>query len=248
MMAAHGLIAALSLLGREAGRMVLPSPCVVCGDELPWRARTASCCRRCWDALPRIEKPKCTVCAAVWDTTEGGAKYVCGRCIDARPKFEWLDAWGHYSGGLEDILQAFKFRRHQFLAGPLAELLAETLGGRNDEAFDGIVPIPMHRRKARQRGFNQAELLAAELARRTKHPLRTALVKKAEERQPQSSLARDERAANVRGSFVASSRVHGQSILLVDDICTTGETMNACATELLRKGARRVCAVVVARA
>jgi len=161
---------------------------------------------------------------------------------------EWVDAWGHYAGGLERVLHSFKFQRHQFLAPALAELLHETLRERIDEELDCIVPLPMHRRKERERGFNQAELLAAQLARSSGLPLRKDLVRKSEARKPQSTLARAERAANVRGSFASSDRSRGLSILIVDDICTTGETLNACAAAMLREGARRVCGLVVARA
>lgn len=236
------------MLGREAGRMVLPSPCVVCGEELPWISRRGSCCARCWDQLPRIVEPKCRLCAAVWVTTERGESFVCGRCIESPLKLDWLDAWGHYSAGLERALGAFKFRRHQFLAEALASLLSETLAARGDDDFDCVVAVPMHPRRERERGFNQAELLASELARRTQFPLRRDLLRKTEPRRPQSSLARAERAANVRGAFAAGDGARGRSVLLIDDICTTGHTLDACGAALLRKGARRVCALVVARA
>lgn len=242
------LLSALSMLGREAGRMVLPSPCVVCQEELPWVSRRASCCERCWENLPEIVEPKCRFCAAVWLTTSAQESFVCGRCIEAPLKLAWLDAWGHYSAGLERVLGAFKFGRHQFLADPLSALLMETLTGRDDRSFDCVVPVPMHPRKERERGFNQAELLAHELAKRTPYPLRRDLLRKTELRRPQSSLAKAERAANVRGAFTASEGSKGASVLLIDDICTTGETLNACAAALLKKGAERVCAVVVARA
>ena len=145
------------------------------------------------------------------------------------------------------MLHAFKFERHDFLAERFATLLAETVG-EHDTAFDAIVAVPMHRAKRRRRGYNQAELLAVALAKRMSVPFDGRLLTKRAERQTQSTLARAARAANVRDVFEASPRAQEKSILLVDDICTTGETFRACARELLEAGARRICAISVAKA
>lgn len=228
--------------------MVLPSACIVCAEELPWRARSASCCAKCWAAMPRIVEPKCRFCAAVWITSERNARYTCGRCMESPPPLDWLDAWGHYAGGLEVALRSLKFNRHDFLAAPLAGLLMETLEARGDDAFDCIVPVPMHPRRERRRGFNQAQILAAHLDRGTRLRMRTDLIRKVRVGRPQSSLPRAEREANVRGSFVATASARDLSILIVDDVCTTGETIRTCATALLDAGAARVCGLVVARA
>lgn len=159
----------------------------------------------------------------------------------------WCDAWGEYRAGLESLLHAFKFERHDFLDVPLAGLLDEVAALHND-TFDVVIPVPMHRSKQRRRGYNQAELLAQALARRLRIRSEARLLTKRTEKQTQSTLARTARAANVHGVFAASNSVRDRSILLVDDICTTGETVRACAGELLRAGAARVCAVAVAKA
>lgn len=229
----------LSQLAREAVRTVLPSWCVVCDRELPWRDRTASCCADCWESLPKIHGAKCVSCAL---PLPGDAI----RCIDCQldpGSLLFCDAWGRYSGSLEKILHAFKFERHDFLDDPLASLLENLIG---DGAFDALVPVPMSRAKERKRGYNQAERLARALARRTSIACELLLTKRGE-RSTQSRLPRAERAKNVRGAFRASPRASGKAILLVDDICTTGETLRACADELLRAGASCVAAVTVAK-
>jgi predicted amidophosphoribosyltransferase len=114
----------------------------------------------------------------------------------------------------------------------------------------------MHRAKERKRGYNQAELLARALSRRIGIECdmtllarrRDRMLRRSQGRATQSLLPKSARAANVRGAFAASSRVKGKSILIVDDICTTGETLRACAVTLRRAGAARVCAVAVAKA
>lgn len=146
------------------------------------------------------------------------------------------------------MLHAFKFGRNDFLDGPLAELLESLMLSRGDSDFDAIVPVPMHRAKLHKRGYNQAELLGRALGRRLGIRCQPAMLRKRLDRLPQSTLPRKDRAANVRGAFVASPPARGKSLLLVDDICTTGETLRACARALLSEGAGRVCAVVVAKA
>ena len=161
---------------------------------------------------------------------------------------DWCEAWGEYSGSMERVLHALKFQRHDFLDEALAGLLEATLRARGDLTFDAVVAVPMARGKERRRGYNQAELLARALSRRLGVGCDMTLLTRREERATQSMLPKRERAANVRGAFAASSRVKGKSILVVDDICTTGETLRACAVVLRRAGASRVCAVTVAKA
>ena len=252
------LASALSLVGREALRIVLPSWCVACGKELPWRERTASCCGPCWAALPKITAPKCRSCAlplpgqiaaavSEGDRVAAGTS-LCLSCVHDPLPVDWCDASCHYRGTMEPVLAALKFHRHDFLDDALGSLLEETLRARDDLAFDAIVAVPMPRSKERRRGYNQAELLGRALAQRIGMACDMNLLTRREERATQSMLPKRARAANVRGAFAASSRVKGKSILVVDDICTTGETLRACATALRRAGAQRVCAIAVAKA
>ncbi len=240
------MLTALSILGRETARIVLHSSCVVCERELPWRERKASCCASCWAALPKIDGAKCDSCAMPWSA--GGDSFRCIACLETPLPVGWTDAWGHYRGSLERLLHAFKFERHDFLDAPLSELLETVIRARNDFDFEAIVPVPMHRSKLRQRGYNQAELLARALGRRLGMRCEPSWIRKRIDRSPQSTLPRNERAANVRGAFVGSPCVRNRSVLLVDDVCTTAETLRACAGALVAEEAARVCALVVAKA
>ncbi len=239
---------ALSIVGREALRIVLPSWCVVCERELPWRERTASCCAGCWAKLPKIETAKCRSCAQPLPVEKGAADILCLGCQEDPLPVAWCDAWGEYRGALERLLQALKFERHDFLDAALAGLLHETLAARGDTAFDAIVAVPMSRARERHRGYNQAELLARALSLRTRIQCDMTLLARRGERATQSTLPKRARAANVRGAFAALPRVKSKSILIVDDICTTGETLRACAAALRGAGAARVCAIAVAKA
>lgn len=241
-----GLANALTTFGREALRIVLPSWCVACQRDLPWRDRTTSCCASCWSALPTITTAKCTSCALPAESEI--ESFLCLECRSEPLPLEWCEAWGEYRGSLERVLHALKFERHDFLATPLAELLADTLRTRGDLEFDALVPVPMSRAKERRRGYNQAEIVARALASRVGIECRPSLLRRRVERATQSTLPKRERAANVRGAFTAGRGATDLSILLIDDICTTGETLRACANALLAEGAKRVCAIAIAKA
>jgi ComF family protein len=238
------LSSALSNIGREALRIVLPSACIACGRDVPWRDRVASCCGPCWRSLPRIESAKCRSCAL--PLVSGGRE--CISCSADPLPVGWCEAWGEYRDSMERVLHAFKFERHDFLDRHLGALLTQTLRTRGDLSFDVIAAVPMHSAKRRRRGYNQAELLGVAVGKSLGIPFDANLLSKRSEKETQSSLARASRAANVRDVFEASPRADEQSVLLVDDICTTGETFRACAQELLRRGARRVCAISLAKA
>jgi len=177
-----------------------------------------------------------------------GEGFTCLDCLTDPLPVDWCEAWGEYRGSLEHLLRALKFRRHDFLAGALSSLLEETLRARDDLAFDAIVPVPMPRARERRRGYNQAGLLADALSRRLGIRCDATLLARPVEGGTQSTLPKRQRAGNVRGAFTASTLVKGTSILLVDDISTTGETIRACASALRAAGASRVCAIAVAKA
>ena len=195
--------------------------------------------------MPAISATKCRFCALPWSGDD--PDFICGPCLADPVPVDWMEAWGCYHGSLERVLHAFKFTRHDFFADALAVLIEEMLRRRGDLDFDAVVPVPMHRAKLRRRGYNQAGLLARALARRIGIRCEPNLLAKTRDLDAQSKLARDARAANVRDAFLASPRVASRRILLVDDVCTTGATIRACAGELVRAGAERVAAAVVAK-
>lgn len=177
----------------------------------------------------------------------GFGPFTCTDCIADPPPLDWIDAWGLYERGLAEILQAFKFRNHDFLARHLSELLGEAYEARGDREFDVVLPVPIHKLRRRSRGFNQSALLGDALARMIGVPMEESLLVKREERVPQAGLPKAQRRDNARGAYAAAPDVAGQRILIVDDIATTGETLRACALELTRHKAKRVAALVVAR-
>jgi ComF family protein len=238
---------AIVSVGSELIRIAFGSACIVCRCDLPVRRRVASCCVECWAALPRLEQSRCARCALPLPALDPREEGSCLRCATEPLEIDWIDSWGRYDSGLTEVLQAFKFGGHAFLADPLADLLREVLCARGAPAFDVVTAVPMHPAKENRRGYNQAELLGRCLAKRAGVRFDGRIVRKVEERRTQSELKKEARRANVRGTYAASGLAAGLRVLLVDDICTTGETLSACAGALRASGARSVAAVTVAR-
>jgi ComF family protein len=171
-----------------------------------------------------------------------------GRCALCRSGLRAFDAaysFGAYEGPLRQLIQLFKYSKIPTLARPLSDLLVTALP--RDERFDAIAPTPMHWLKRWRRGFNQSELLARDLSRRTGLPMLRAL-RRVKSAPAQAGLSGAARRRNVSAAFRArEGSVQGKRILLVDDVMTTGSTAAACAAALKRAGASRVSLLTVAR-
>ncbi len=169
-----------------------------------------------------------------------------GRCALCRSGLRGFDAaysFGAYEGVLRQLIHLYKYGRVKTLAWPLSGLLAQAMP--RDEAFDATVPVPLYWRRRLQRGFNQAELLARGLSRRTGIPVVKALGR-LRPTPAQAGLSNSARRQNVSQAFRARG-VQGKRILLIDDVMTTGATAASCAAALKQAGARRVSLLTVAR-
>ncbi len=158
--------------------------------------------------------------------------------------FDAAFCFGAYEGTLRTLIHLFKYRGIRPLAGPLSDFLMDALP--QDQRFDAVVPMPLHWRRRWQRGFNQSELLARQVARRCGLPLVNA-ARRARRTQPQAGLSHAQRRRNVTGAFRPRSAVTGMRLLLVDDVMTTGATGSACALALKQGGARSVTLLALAR-
>lgn len=173
-----------------------------------------------------------------------------GRCALCRSGLRAFDAaysYGPYGGTLRELIHLLKYRGIQPLAAPLGGFLLRSLP--RDEAFDAIVPVPLHWRRRWQRGFNQAELLARTVAHSTGIPARNML-RRVRATSTQAGLTNSARRRNMIQAFRCgrAEQVRDQRILLVDDVMTTGSTAAACARALKSAGAARVAVLTVARA
>lgn len=245
-------------------RLAYPEQCVVCGRVLGLEERHV--CPPCRAGLPWIGPDACPRCGEVvgpHSATEGG----CAACRGRPFAFTRAAAPFRYDGVVRDLLLEFKLGRKSSLAYVLGDFLCDYLAeGGLSQAVDLIVPVPLHWWRRAQRGFNQARLLALEIARRFKLPVARGVLVRRRATVSQTQFSGLRRTSNVRGAFavrVASANgsvlrravarlrgavdLLGQRVLLVDDILTTGSTADECARVLREAGAREVVVATVAR-
>ena len=230
------------LQGLAQLQQALPSECAVCGR---WPAqRVCADCTARWAAA----QPRCRRCAL---PLPGGASE-CGTCLRAPPAFDSAWAAVDYGYPWSLLLAQLKFQQDPGAALALAQLLARVPGvAQALAAAQCIVPVPLSAQRLRERGFNQAALLGRALARLPQAPECAHLLVRTRHTPAQSGLQRDLRLRNLRAAFDvparSAARIAGRRVVLVDDIMTTGATLDAAARALRRAGAIHICAMVVAR-
>ena len=193
-------------------------------------------CAECDADLPRLDFPLCPRCAL---PSPGGA--TCGRCLSEAPAYDATRAAFAYEFPADALVHALKFRGELALAPLLGKFLGESLGA---ERVDCIVPVPLSAKRLRERGYNQAVEIARHLGRAG---IDLALCERTREAQPQMELPYDERQRNVRGAFRCTRELVGARIAVVDDVMTTGATLDELARTLKKAGAVHVSNWVVAR-
>jgi len=229
--------------------IVFPPLCHLCRSFIPG-AGDLHLCPSCRAGIDAVASPLCPLCGIPF-ATPGGIDHVCGACLSSHPPYAAARAAVRFEGGVRDLIHRFKYDRKVHLARPLALLAQEMLAPFVAEAAaEFVMPVPLHRRRLRERGFNQAVLLGRPLAKTWGIPLVVDNLKRVRWTEPQVTLTAAEREANVRGAFALAdpSTVCNRRILLVDDVYTTGSTVAECSRVLRRAGAESVRVVTVARA
>lgn len=226
--------------------VVYPPRCLVCG-----RDEADPLCAVCRSEVVPLLAPFCDRCGV----PIAAGRLVCEDCeAGPEPHFAWSQAVGQYTGVLRTAIHRLKYDGKGALAAPLGELLATALETPSPllapgQAFDCIVPVPLHPSKLRARGFNQSERIARALASGRGWPLETRGLLRLRKTRTQTALHAAERHRNVEGVFGVRTPLYfdGQSVLLVDDVLTTMSTVNECARVLRNAGAARVAVLALAR-
>jgi ComF family protein len=226
-----------------------PPLCHICKGHLA-DAGDIHVCAPCREKLQFINSPLCSVCGVPF-VTAGGTDHPCGPCLGHAPAYTAARSAILFAGGAQELIHRFKYDHNVRLRSSLGLLTAAQLAGFVAEiAPDLLLPVPLHRKRLRWRGYNQAVLLGEILAKEWGVPLQRDNLRRIRWTEPQTHLAAAERARNVRGAFAVRNRdvLEGKRVVLVDDVFTTGSTVEECAATLRRAGTAAVYVVTVARA
>ncbi|MEW6133864.1 MAG: ComF family protein [Pseudomonadota bacterium] len=211
-----------------------PPHCLLC------QAPGGAVCAPCLADLPWLPDAHCPVCSL---PTPGGG--ICGHCLKETPAFDRVEALFIYAFPIDRLIRQLKYREQLALAPLLGTLLTEKPQGGLPDVW---LPMPLHANRLRQRGFNQAAEIARELSAKTGVPMRAGWAVRVRDTPPQAGLKREARRKNLRGAFSCNGKVAGLHVGVVDDVMTTGSTLDELAKTLKAAGAREVSCVVVARA
>ncbi len=214
--------------------LLFPPRCVACRRGDVWF------CAACRQAIEKILPPICDKCGRPL------LRKPCPYCQKLPLQIDGTRATAFFEGALREAIHAFKYARRPELAQPLGELLADYLTAFPLPA-DALIAVPLHSARERARGYNQSRLLARVLSDRCGLPVWDNVLTRTRVTLPQVELAAAARRENVHAAFAADARVAGTRILLIDDVCTTGATMEACGLALKARGAQAVWGLAIAR-
>jgi ComF family protein len=229
--------------------LLFPQDCVLCGA---WVANRdfSPLCHACASALPGHVPPICRYCGIGLAASLSDEHAVCSACRAQRHGFDFARSTGPYEGALRELIRKYKFEGYRRLAGPLVERLAGLCARERDLLqADIIAPAPLHPKRKRERGFDQTLLLSRLLSRRLGIPVFRGL-RRIRHTAPQFGLDQRERARNVRGAFALQekSRIAGARVLVLDDVMTTGATVDEICRILREQAApERIMALTIAR-
>ncbi len=216
---------------------IIPPSCLICGSGEEVRSGICAVCRGKIRSLP---EPWCDICGKPL-----GRPGVCIECLSKRPEFDKMISYACFEGLMRDIIHAFKYRKQTIFKRFLGELVSEGLAGA-DVDVDLVTSVPLHWTRLFSRGFNQSTLIAKEVSHSLGIDLNCSILKKTRRTRIQVGLREKERKANLRGAFAASG-VKGKSVIVIDDVITTGTTANEVARALKGAGAAYVIFAGVAR-
>ncbi len=234
--------------------LIYPPRCPICGDFLRDREADSErpgfpVCRPCLDEFTEITHPCCSICRRPFESWVED-DHPCEACGRRWPFYRKVIVPYLYEGTLMTAIHQFKYGGKDFLSKSLGPLLA-SFTGKQLNGIEGllVMPVPLHPKRLRKRGFNQSLLLARHIAAQSDVDLDFLSLRRIRYTQPQTGLKKDERRKNVRKAFglIDPKRVKGRTVLLVDDVSTTGNTLNECAHLLKRSGAEDIYCAVLAR-
>jgi len=248
-MAATKFPAGASVFLHGLWAVIWPGRCPLCGELLGDRLAQGFC-PGCSSLIAPIPEPACDLCGKGFASETMPAGRVCGQCQMQRPLFDRARSFGLYDGALAQSIRDFKFKGKRALLPALQELMRQAdRKWLSEVRADLVVPVPLHERRLIERGYNQARDLAEPVARQRRIPLLSRVLLRVRDTEPQFGLSWNQRRENLKGAFMVRDRgaVKDKTVLLVDDIMTTGITVTESVKALKKAGAKRVVVLTLAR-
>jgi competence protein ComFC len=240
------MIKALKDYGSRLLNILYPKTCIGCNADLAHDDVRYSC-QKCWNSIEKIGPLHCWICSRPLDY---GGRF-CFECRGKHFPFKRIAAAVRYTGIMRTYVHMIKFRRRSDLLKPFRGFLSEALKTFvSRETWDMIIPVPLHRSRLRERGFNQSEILAEMAAEASGIPLVTDYLVRRLNTEPQYLLSKKDRKQNLYDAFSIRSRhdrASVRSVILVDDICTSRATIEACSITLRKAGIKVIYGLVLAR-
>jgi ComF family protein len=226
----------LAGLGRTALELLFPSRCLGCGKEGSY------ICLDCRGRLPAITPPMCRCCGI--PLPDGG---LCSVCLSHRRIIDGIRSPFLFEGVIRQAIHQFKYDNLRHAAKTLADLLSDYLAA-HPVPGEVLIPVPLHSRRLRERGYNQSQLLARELGKLAGLPVMTDCISRQRQASPQiKATSVSQRRSNVANAFVCNTTLRDKKVILIDDVATSGATLDACAATLKSAGAGSVWGLTIAR-
>lgn len=232
-------------LSRVVLDFVYPPICVICKEvireEVPQNSKVLVC-SDCWGNLEIKKKPFCPECKVEFESSQ---PHNCSGYLNK------VYALGVFDENFQELIHQFKYKRKVSVGKRLGHRLAEEIQGHNVSDFTYLIPVPLHKARKRERGFNQSEILAESLGAELNLKVEKNILCRIKNTKDQTKLSIEERKQNVAGAFQVNDKqkiLHDKKIILVDDVITTGATLNECAKVLKQAGVKEILGVTIAKA
>jgi ComF family protein len=238
----------LKRLLNDVSDIIFPPQCPACAEIIHLQPGQVFC-PSCLATIRFIRGSHCPICGTPFFNSPAQS-HICGNCLEKRPDYDQARAVASFETIIMDAIHKFKYGRNITMGNSLGSLLADfTFPDFDFSEYSMLIPVPLHIKKLRERGFNQALLLAGKVAKKYGLPINFSLLKRRRFTLTQTGLNKTEREKNIRGAFYMTDRkkVAGKNIILIDDVYTTGATTNECARTLLKAGAQKVSVLTLAR-
>ncbi|GAB6267818.1 MAG: ComF family protein [Smithella sp.] len=232
----------------DLSKVIFPPQCPGCSEILhPFAGQMF--CSLCNDKINFIKGGICSICGTTFPDSPA-ENHLCGDCLKKRPYFSYARAVFSYEDIILSVIHQFKYKRNISIGEMMSSLMADfSFPDIDFTDYSLIIPVPLHIKRLRERGFNQSLILARAIGEKQQIPVNFSLLKRHKFTETQTGMHKAERKQNIKKAFEVSNKekIAGKNIILVDDVYTTGATVNECAKTLIKAEARNVSVLTLAR-